>query len=106
MLKDLMDELQLSKKMSVTSICHRMGISRQTYYHWIDGNHCPTFKNIISLAECFADDTSEQQKIAEKNTNGCIPNTIKQDDKQCKITTKNHFTSIIYLNQNRVQGHV
>jgi DNA-binding XRE family transcriptional regulator len=66
MLKDLMDELQLIKKMSVTSICLKMGISRQTYYHWIDGNHCPTFKNIISLAECFTDDISEQQKIAEK----------------------------------------
>ena len=66
MLKDLMDELQLIKKMSVTSICHRMGISRQTYYHWIDGNHCPTFKNIIALAECFTDDFSEQEKIAQK----------------------------------------
>ena len=66
MLKDLMDELQLIKKMSVTSICQRMGISRQTYYHWIEGSHIPTFKNVIRLAECFSEDLPEQQKIAEK----------------------------------------
>jgi len=66
MLKNLMDDLQLIKKMSVTSICQQLGVSRQTYYNWIEGSHIPTFKNVIGLAECFSDDLPEQQKIAEK----------------------------------------
>lgn len=66
MLKNLMDDLQIIKKMSVTSICQKLGVSRQTYYNWIEGSHIPTFKNVIRLAECFSDDLPEQQQIAEK----------------------------------------
>ena len=66
MLRNVMNDLQLIKKISVTSICKQMNVSRQTYYNWLDGSHLPNAKTVYSLAACFSDMEEEQCDIAKK----------------------------------------
>lgn len=38
---------------TITALGRRMGVSRQTIYHWINKRYSPTAKQIIQLSKIF-----------------------------------------------------
>lgn len=45
------DKVRIEKGIKITELCKKVGISRDTYYKWLNGDRKPKLQTIIKVCE-------------------------------------------------------
>ena len=56
---EFIEEIRKQKEISVTELCEKAGISRRTYYRWLNKERNPKFSTIRKVCEVLNIDFAE-----------------------------------------------
>ena len=66
MLSEYLNKLIFMNQITKSDLVKQLGVTRQTFYNWINSIHAPSFSHIMSIAELLADNEDEVESIARQ----------------------------------------